>query len=369
MGKDLTMDRATLLRAATLVRPALAERAYIPALTHIALDGSWATAYDDALAISVQCDTDFNCLVPGLLFMQSLSSFGSKEVLVQEGEGAHIVLRGGRGRVKLPTLQPEAFPLQWPRDPIGTVTIEGDMLKAMERCLISVNTDATQPAQMGITLDSNEDGHAVFFSTDNNSISRAQCAPKIKLPGDVPIILPRRFCEQLLALSKAFPDTIPSMDIGDGYVDVAFLKPARGHAARLFARMVIDLDPIDFPRTLTRHCGELATLKKRTAVVPEELDQALDRALLVLASETRKRTVVKVDDGTLKLRATSELGDADDHMKIDLDDVGPVDMDAFYVARGLKHADRIAITDKVTILVGGESCEFLHIVLHVRDTK
>jgi hypothetical protein len=370
MSKDLKADREGLLRAATLVRPALATAAHIPALTHIAFDGEWATGYDDKMALSVRCDADLDCLVPGVLFTQALNSFGSKDVVVRRNEDQTITLQSGRSRVTLATLPLRDFPLTWPRDPEFSFEVESDMMKGIERCLISVNTDANQPAQMGITLDRTEDGYAVFFSTDNASVSRAQCGSRIQLPGDVPIILPRQFCEQLLALNKAYPGHMCNMDVGDGWVDVVFyLDPDKGHDARLFSRMLVDLDPIEFPKLIQRHCGDVTALKKRTTTIPDGLDAALSRALLVLGNEGRKRCMAHVKDEVLDLHAHSDYGDSDDHIKLDHDNVGPVPLDAFAVSRGLKQATRIGINDTVTILVHGDDSTFVHMVAHVRDMK
>lgn len=372
MSKDLKADREGLLRAATLVKAALASNDFIPALRHICFDGEYAEAYNDTLAISVRCDTDLKCLVPGALFLQALNSFGGKEVVMQHGDDSSITMKSGRARVKLPTLPLKAFPLQWPKDAECSFNLEGDGLKAIERCLVSVNTDATQPAQMGITLDTDFNQHAIFYSTDNSSVSRAQCSMKVKLPGDVPIILPRVLCEQVLALSKAYPEHTCNVDVGEDWVDVVFVKgdsPAQDYDARIFSRMLVDLDPLNFPQIIQRHCGDVATLKKRTTTIPDGLDAALSRALMVLGNETRKRCTARVEDEVLDLHAHSDFGDSDDSLKIDHDNVGPVPMDAFYVSRGLKHATRIGINDTVTILVQGDDSAFVHMVAHVREMK
>lgn len=369
MSKDTTTttDRAELLRAAGLVRPAVAEKAYIPALTHIAFNGEWATAYNDRLAIAVRCNVDVKRLVPGALFIQGLNAFGGNELLVQQTDDK-IVLRSGRSRVTLPTLPLSDFPFaEWPDDGDAIIRMPEAMLKAMERCLFSVNADATKPAQMGVTLDMDDEGQAVFFSTDNHTVSRSQCSSKIKLPGGVPVILPRAFCEQLIVLSKSFPDADLTMGMGSGFVDAVFERK-KEMVARTFARIPVDPEPLAFPKTLQRHCGDLDKLKKRTTTIPEELDAALARALLVLGAELRKRATVKINDGVLSVRATSDFGDTDDTMKIDLDDVGPVPMDAGLVARGLKLTSRMQMTDTVTILTN-DDITFVHMVAHIRDLK
>lgn len=366
MSKDTTIDRAALQRAANLVKPAIAPKAYIPANTHIKFTRGWALAFNDVTAISVRCDVpDLECLVPGALLVSGLASFGGKEILVQRDEGA-LTMKSGRSKVKLPIMPLEAHPFEWPKEVDSTITLEDDMLDAIKRCLVSVNNDDSHPAQRGVTLDP-EAGKAVFFSTDNKTVSRAACKSKVKLPGDVPIILPKFFCEILVELAKQFDECAAHMAIGNGWLEVQMLRKGELEA-RLFTRMPVDVSPMDFPKIVQRHCGDVSTLKKRMTVVPDELDGALDRALLVLGGEVRKKATLKIDDGTLKLRASSDLGDSDDSMKIDADDIGPVTVEADLLGRGLKLSSRISFTDTVTILSAGEDCEFLHIVAHVRST-
>lgn len=373
MTADITANRGTLLRAATLVRPALADRGYVPAMTHIAFDGEWATAFNDRMAIAVRCDINVRRLIPGVLLVQGLSAFGGKEVLFHQNTDDSFVLKSGRSKMTLPTLALGAFPFDWP-DSTDTqwIDIDVEMVRAIKRCLISVNKDATQPAQMGVTLDVDEYGHAVFFSTDNGSISRCECKAKVKLPGDAPIIMPQAFCEQLIDLSAAYNECPPAMMLGPSWLEVQWNERAGGQAgpeARLFTAMPVDLDPMDFPKLLRRHCGDLSTIHKRTCTVPDAFDAALSRMLLVMGNETHKRVSVQVNRGTMEMHASSNLGDADDSLQIDIDDAGPVPMEAGLVARGLKHTDHIGINDTVTILVGGEHGEFVHIVAHVRDVK
>lgn len=373
MTADITANRGALLKAATLVRPALSDRGYVPALTHIAFDGEWATAFNDRMAIAVRCDTNVRRLVPGVLLVQGLSAFGGKEVLFHQNSDDSFVLKSGRSKMTLPTLPLGAFPFDWP-DSRETpyINIDVEMVRAIKRCLISVNKDATQPAQMGVTLDIDDDGHAVFYSTDNGSISRCECKAKVKLPGDAPIIMPQAFCEQLIDLSAAYNECPPAMMVGPSWLEVQWNEHeggAPGPEARLFTAMPVDLDPMDFPKLLRRHCGDLRTLTKRTCTVPESFDAALSRMLLVLPNETHKRVMVEVDRGTMTMHASSSLGDADDSVQIDIDDVRSVPMEAGLVARGLKQTDRIGLNDTVTILMGGEHSEFVHIVAHVRDIK
>src|SRR3954469_1384879 len=114
MGNDITADRSAILKAATLVRPALASLSFVPALTHIMFDGEWATAYDDRMAIAVCCSAGIHRLIPGVLLVQALTAFGGKEVLFHQDADDSFVMKSGRSKVKLPTLPLASFPFDWP---------------------------------------------------------------------------------------------------------------------------------------------------------------------------------------------------------------------------------------------------------------
>lgn len=373
MSNDNTAKRAALLRAAKLVKPALAERAFLPVLQHISFNGEWATAFNDKMAIAVRCDSPVQRLIPGQLLVDALQSFGGNEVLFQQDTDDAFVLRSGRSRVKLPTLPLKDFPFDWPAAAASDwIDMNDEMVTAIKRCLISVNKDASQPAQVGVTMDMDEERHAVFFSTDNGSISRCECKSRIELPGDAPIIMPLPFCEQFIALMEAYGEKYPPcMAVGDGWLEVQFAADAGAHGAeaRLFTTMPVDLDPMDFPKIMRKHCGDVSTLHKRLTLIPDAFDPALARALLVLGNEVRKKVTCAVEDRVMQMHASSDMGDSDDELKLDINDVGPVPMDGGLVMRALKHAKRIGINDTVTILVGGERMEFVHIVAHVRDLK
>ena len=362
MNDKTSTNREALVRITNLVRPALATQAYIPALTNILFDGDYATAYNDISAISVKAKVDVERCIPGELLIKALSSFSAEQIMFQEGEDSTIVLSSGRGKIKLPTLTQKDFPFEWPTDEYPEVELDGSILKGIERCLLSVGNDPTHAAQMGVTLDADDKGRAVLFSTDNFAISRYQTKTKIDLPGDSPVILPRFFCEQLVTLSKAFPEDELVLMLADGALLVEV-----GRSAKLFTKTPVDLEPLDFPKIMDKHC-KLSGLKDRLLTIPDTFDAALSRALLVLSGETDKITHVTLTPETIKFHSTSTLGDADDSMKHSyegLPDGAPEDFntDPALVARAVKVCGLIGFTDRVLILADSE-CQFIHLIAH-----
>jgi hypothetical protein len=359
-----TIKRELILKTANLVRPALATAAYIPALTHISFDGEYATAYNDISAISVRCKADVGRCVPGDLLIRGLGSFGGDEIALQTGPNEELVMSSGRGaKVKLPTLKLKDFPYQPPEvnaKKDAPITIDASILKGIERCLMSVNNDPTHPAQMGVTLDSDDNGEALLFSTDNFTISRYQTSSEIRLPGDTPVILPRFFCEQLISLSRAFPAEKIQLFLLGGALFATF-----GEAAELFSKTPVDLEPLDFPTMMGKHV-KLKGLKDQLFPIPDSWESAFGRAMLVLGSEDDKAVKVTLGVDTIQLLSTSPMGEADDEMKYesgDGDPDKPFHVDPALIIRASKSCALLGFTDRVVIMAD-KDLAFTHIVAH-----
>lgn len=360
MTDKTTFNREVLSRALALVRPALATKDYIPALTHILFDGGRATAYNDIAAISVRCDLDLGRCVPGAKLVQALGSFGGAEVLVQAGKEGEVVVKSGRGAVRFATLPAADFPYDPPGRGGEEVALSREMVQAVERCLLSVGGESGHPAQSGVTLDA-EGGLAVLYSTDGFTMSRCSTSAKVKLPGGAPVILPRFFCEQLVGLARAFPEDELFLVMHDGALQVDV-----GESATLFSRTPVDVEPIDFPRKFARHCPP-GDLKKALFEVPGALDSALQRALLVMADERVKVTRVTLADDTISMRSGTGSQSAEDDMKYDgdkSDPKGEFRVDPALLARGAKVCAIMGFTEDVTVMADAEG-RFAHLIGHV----
>lgn len=360
MTAKTTFNREALSRTLALVRPALAGKDYIPALTHILFDGGRATAYNDVAAISVRSDLDLGRCVPGAKLVAALGSFGGAEVLVQSGKDSEVIVKSGRGSVRLATLPADDFPYEAPGKGLAELNVERELVSAVERCLMGVGAESGHPAQGGVTLDE-EGGLAVLYSTDGFTMSRCLTGTKVKLPGGAPVILPRFFCEQLVGLSKAFPEEELFLVIHDGA-----LQADVGEAATLFTRVPVDVEPIDFPRKFARHCP-LGDLAKELFAVPDALDSALQRSLLVLADEKIKTARVTLADNTLSLRSGSGSQSAEDDMKYDgdkSDPKGELRVDPSLLARGAKVCAIMGFTNDVTVMASADG-RFAHLIGHV----
>lgn len=360
MSEKNTMVRLDLLKALLLVRPALSKQNYIPALQHVHFGKGYATAYNDISAISVRLESDLDRCLPGELLIRALQSFSAESVMVQQKD-AEAVLSSGRSKLKLPTLDGKAFPLEWPAEgDTSEFKVSAAIIRGIERCLMSVGNDPTHPEQMGVTLDA-VDGYARLFSTDNFTISSYETDTKLKLPADAPVILPTFFCEQLVALAAAYKDEKVMLLVTPGALVAEF-----GDSAKLLTKTLVEREPADFPAMMKKHL-KLDNLKKELVAIPPAFDAALSRALLVLEQEADKITTVTLNKDSFSLSSASSMGNADDKLPFDGDiDFGApeeIHFDPALVARASKACGLMGFLSKALVLADSEA-QFVHLVAY-----
>lgn len=359
MSDKTNIERKVLTDVVNMVKPALSTASYIPALTHIRFDSEYATAYNDITAIMVKAQMDLDCCLPGDLLARTLNSFSAQHVAIQQNSENEVVLSSGRSKIKMPALPITQFPFELV-EADDDLEVTPEMLKGIERCLISVGNDPTHPAQMGITLDVDEKGNAVLFSTDNFTISRYQTKTEIELPGDSPVILPTFFCNQLISLSKA----MPAEDIGLSLLPGGVLATFGKMKAFLFTKAMVDLEPLDFPKIVGTNV-KLSGLKDRAGKIPDSWEGAIQRALLVVAEEADKSTKFTADGEDLKLFTKTPVGESSDTVTLELDEFPekPFHVDPSLIARASKVCSLIELGDRTLILADDEA-KFVHLIAH-----
>ena len=352
-------NRAALLKACAAVRPALASQPYIPALTHLAFDGEFVTAFNDVSALQVLCDVELDCLVPGDALIRALGTYSGDTVLLQQ-DGEHVVITSGRSaRVRLPALPRSDFPLRWPTGKVPRIAVTDSMLTGIRLCLRGVSNDDKRPAAMGVTLDVLPKKGAVLYSTDSLTISRYEAGDDIELPGDAPVILPTFFCEQLVKLADANKDEKIVVFLHPG----ALVATVGDERASLMSRIPVDLEPMDFERVMTRMC-DVGKLKEHLEELPPEFDAALSRALLVLSQEATKSTKVTVGDGVLHLRSEGAGGVSEDRLVMGSSTDENFLVDPSLLARAAPHCKHAAFFERVAVMSSHEG-RFVHMIAHV----
>jgi len=352
-----TSNRDSLLKLLNLVRPALSTQSFIPALTHILFADGYATAYNDVTAISVKVPVLLEECLPGELLIKALGSFNAETVMLQPGEKCVLHLTSGRSKLKLPTLAIADFPYSAPKDKGHTVELTESILQGIAKCLFSVGTDPTHAAQMGVTLDTSE-GKAVLYSTDNHTISRYQTSSALALPGDAPVILPTFFCEQLLTLSKAFPDR----DV-DLHVHAGALRATLGKSATVLTKTVVDVTPLDYGMIIGKYLN-VSQVKQTLNPIPDSFDAAWNRALLILSLQADRATEVSEVTEGFRLFSKSSVGESEDVLAFEHGDIpATFHVDPSLVIRAGKQCGSIAFYKRVMVMASPDAA-FLHLIAH-----
>jgi DNA polymerase III sliding clamp (beta) subunit (PCNA family) len=352
-----TTNRDSLLKLVSLLRPALSNQSFIPALTHLRFDAGQVTAYNDVTAIKAKAPIDLSACVPGELFIKALSSFNADTVALSELDGSTLLLTAGRSKLKVPVLPVKDFPLREPSGNCHVIPFDNEMLDGIRKCLFSAGADPTHPAQMGVTLEC-EDGKAVLYSSDNFTISRCQTKSKLSLPADAPVILPTFFCEQMLVLAKTYSDDDVDLEVYPNALRCTF-----GKKASLLTKTVADLEPLDFQKIMGKYL-KLADVKKHLGRIPDSFDTAWNRALLVLANEADKATRVDGGKGRVLLESRSALGEANDELEYEgPEPKGQFHVDPTLVVRAAKTCGSIAFYDRVLVLASDDA-SFIHLIAH-----
>jgi DNA polymerase III sliding clamp (beta) subunit (PCNA family) len=357
---NTTTDRAALLQALSLVRPALATQNYVPALTHICFDGMSAIAYNDVSSISVRSSLDIEKTLPGEMLIKALGTLQTAEVAFKDSdEPGSITLVSGKAKIKLAAMAIADYPMpELPTEAANTVMVLlPDFFNALALCLPTVGVDSTHPSHMGVTMEC-ADKHIHLFTTDNYTITRAVSPYTFDeaLPGDPSIIMPTFFCQQLLALEKAYQGEEILLEIHDGALIAKF-----GDMAVLFHRLLVDLEPVDFAKQIKRYVDQ-SFLDKNAAPIPDEFEAAFERACMISAEDDDKVTEMSVSSKRLLMSTSSSTGQATDAMTY------PIDVPKFLinpalVLRASKRCTKLAMMPNVMVLLS-EDRNYMHLIAH-----
>jgi hypothetical protein len=312
----------------------------------------------------VELEHDLDCCVPGDLFIKALTGFAAKDVKVTpNGKEQSVTLTSGKGKIKLPTLTHADFPFRWPTyDGADFIFLDDDLIKGLQRCLVSVGSNPNHPAQMGITLDQ-DDGRAVLYSTDNFSITRYETSTKIELPAEAPVILPTFFAEQILALAKAFPSEDLTLYLLDNALLLVVGSAGQGETAKLFSKTFVDLVPIDFPAIVKKHVASIDKLEKSLSPIPAGWEDALERSLLVLSTAVEKRLTISTTDDGLHLEAKSDYGEHEEDLPWLDPEVKAVVVNPQIVLRGSANCSHLFF-GKTVLALASKDASHLHLVAH-----
>ena len=367
MTDSTDINRDALIKTINLARPALAKHDYIPALTHLMFAEGFVSAYNGNQALQIAHDTralNMNLCLPGDQLAMVLSTFNAQKVMLQTGEDDTVTVVSGRGRVKIKALPAATFPLTMPKASAGDrVVLTDDLLEGFRRCLMAVGNNPRNPASMGVTLSDSADGKAILYSTDGATISRYASSAKISLPGDAPQVVPTFFCEQMVALAKAFPKADAALFLFPGALMAVFSEDDVVKA-RVFSSVLEDLASLDFETIVAKHV-KLAGLSDKVETIPTGFDSAMARAALAMATKTDKTTRMTPTNAGVKLLSVGDTSEAEDSITMESPPDGePFYIDPMLVLRAIKECSHFYMGNRAMTFAGDDKCRFIHLIAH-----
>ena len=341
------MNRIELLNKLKTIQPALSSGEMVPILSHFIFYGLSVLAYNDRIAMSMPCKTDFTGALPGSMLLGLLESSGVEEVMLAK-DGSNVVLSMAKARIKLGMLPIEDlgnFKMPKTNEKSGIGKLK-EIAAAMKGCMRSVTEEISSKGYTGITFIPDKDKLSIY-STNGTAMSFSFVELKSGLTKRV--ILSSDFCKQMLALYKP-PEKdekeTSSFEVHDDYV---LFKSGE---AVLWGKLVEIEEPPNFESIMKIHF----TTEHRKALIkiPTNLKNVLDRAIIVV--NDKKATVsVSIKDGILTMRSESAQGVGTDVIpKLDHPDMKVI-VNPTMVRVGCDEFDHMLITSRSFIMTGKNS--------------
>lgn len=349
------MKPQELLSTLQIVKPALSTLDFVPILKHFCFENNQVYAYNDVIGVRTESPIDLDCAIPGSIFTALLGSFSSGTLELSNESESEILVKCGRSRSKLATLPKDDYLFKFPdgSDSILEFDFDNDFIHGLEKCLLSVGYDPTHPEQMGITL-SVQDGEPILYSTDNKTLSRYKLQSELKGLDDHQRILPVEFCEQLVAIYKKFHDP-GVVVVGKGYILADF-----DHTL-LFSKLINDLNTPDYEAVFNSYKVD----ETQYIEIPSELEDALNRALILLKDVNNSEIKISINKRSLFIRSSTSITESSDTIPL------KKSMESMeFVIDGLLLQKAIMESKKIGFQVGSvllKDREFTHLVSHYVD--
>jgi len=296
--------------------------------------------YNDQIAISAPCKTDFKGAVPGAIFISLLKNSKAKEVELSL-TGNELLIKAASSRLKLPVLPPSDFVFDIPamKTP-SSIPIKG-FIDGVKGCLRSVSTDTSAPDQLGITLIPNEGKLLQLFSWNGATISTTN----VKIPEMLPFkraVLSGLFCQQMVNIAASGKDAKIEVDQEHSLFACG--------GVTLYGRPIAIDKPMPFVTTVQAELPKHFT--KSIVSIPTKLKLILERAIIVTDSATEQTTTsVSVKEGRMKFTSKSGRGEVTDTILVEAGQKdATIDIHCRHIKAGYGAFDKMLVTETCFIM-------------------
>ena len=316
---DVTIERATLLKALGHVQSVVERRNTIPILSNVLIEagenGVALTATDMDLTVveSLPCMVLSGGAVtaPAHTFYDIVRKLpdGSQVALTTDAETGHLAIKSGRSHFNLPTLPKEDFPAPGSEDlPTNFEISAGDLRSLIDKTRFAISTEETRYYLNGIFIHPKAEGDQGAalraVATDGHRLARVEVpmpAGAENMPG---VIVPRKAVAEVRKLLDS---------AGDENIAIAFSESKVRVSVEgvLLTSKLIDGTFPDYERVIPVNNDKELDIECAT------FSEAVDR-VSTISSEKSRAVKMVVQDGQITLSANSpDYGMASDEMEVD----------------------------------------------------
>ena len=352
------MNRSELLNTLGIVQPALAANDLLPVLTHYWFTGDEVMAYNDVIALSATCKTEWRAALKGSILREALNKGVGKEVDLEVTDD-EAKIKCGKYTTKVPVLPDESYIFEFPEpDDEDLVHVKpSEFIEGIETCLQSLGGHISEPERKGIVLDPDGKKTLNLYSTDSVTMSHAVVTTKKPHGIQSHITLSESFCETALKLMRKKGGHEFKLYISEDYVLLEMEK------VKLYGRVLDDPSPPKFAKVLGQYMPK--NLDNGLVEIPKTITMLLDRAFIVVSKSIDPTTTLSVvepkkKNGKHRLRvySTSELGNVTD--SLDLDTTHPAVSVKVDLARlrevELAKFDKFMVHERCIVFTKGRRC-------------
>jgi hypothetical protein len=346
----MKLERKAFLDAIDGVRPALAAKSMVEALSHIWFDGKTALAYNDStLGIEVPFKSELKGGLRGHLLLAMLGASRAKEVEITAGEGEELLLKAGNTKLRLPLLPPKQAVWEFPEtNPKEAIVLDKALLGAVNMVLVSTgDPEPSVPEKLGVTFEADVN-YLDVFTTDSRTIAYATC-PQPKGYSTKRVTIPTPFWEETLKRCKAG---------GKLWLQKDCVIAQATDGTRIFSKLVHVERPIDFSSAVESNLPPDWT--KRKVPMPSRMALAVERGCILLEGSPNEAVKFAVDKDRLYMDAKVPFGELHDSMALDKPhEAVTVGLDPTLVKRGLGVCDSFMLTADCMVLSSGKNFIYL----------
>lgn len=312
----MKLSRTELVQGLQQVKGAVAQKGFVPILTHVLFSGNSVLGYDSEIGIKAKLSTPiepgFN--VKATTFLQLLEQLEEEDVEL-EVEPKRITVKCGRHRSHIQQIMEEfpkptvtVQPQDWREVPAG-------FKEAVERCLLGVSGDENNRALSSLFVAGDK-----VYGGDGKQVVRCT-VPGLNVD---PFLLPRKAVTELIRLGNpkrlAVRDSMAVFD----YVNLTFLARLR--------------DGAEYPQKQFDGLFQGTAAKRKVRALPEGMPAALVR-LSLLTPDQLKAVWLTCQPLGLELALRSQTAEGYELLAPEEEPFGPKGINADLAGPLLQYAE------------------------------